>query len=284
MELDAILEDDAARRDAALAAAAAAPEHERSALAAKLGAIVKDAAAALAAAEEAGGETTAHAARLGRACVGLSLLRVEVAKSALLRVADEGTPTVKAALAHALRASETAEGRAVLVHLLSDDDAQADAVLAIGAGPWPEVLPALIEVAEANDRVARLAATPIATCGATAGPKEMNAAADFLLEQLDDDVVLPAAVDALLRLGNGFPGVAAKGKRIAKEPGTRKVAGLCLVAAFGEEGKASLLELALSGTKVDEDNARAFLGPLLEDGDERIRGAAERTWKALDLR
>ncbi len=284
MKLEAILGDNAAERSDALAAASSAPEHERSALASKVAAVARDTATALAEAAEAGQTTSGYETSFKRACIALATLRVEIAKSTLLRIADEGTKAVKGALARALAETRTTEGRAVLVHLLSDDDARGEAIVAIGEAPWPEVLPALIEVAETDDLAARLAAKPIARCGAAAGPKETNAAADFLLEQLDDDIVLPAAVDALIRFGAGFPGVTERAKRLAKEPGKRKIAGLCLVAAFGDEGNASFLELALAGTKTNEDAARTFLGPLLSDPDERVRNAARRTWKALDLK
>ncbi|HVH44088.1 MAG TPA: hypothetical protein VM925_17175 [Labilithrix sp.] len=281
MKVEAILGEDPKAREEAIAAAASAPEHERSALASKLGPLARDAAAALAAGEA---DSEGNTARLGRACTGLSVLRVEAAKNCLLRIADEGTPAVKSTLARALRATKTSEGRAVLVHLLSDDDARKDAIIAIGAAPWPGVLQALIEVAEADDHAARIAAIPIAKCGASGSPNEASAAADFLLEQLDDDVALPTAAVALLRFGRGFPAIAKVAKRIAKGPGNRKVACLCLVAAYGDEGNANFLELALAGTKVDGDAARAFLEPLMKDADERIRAAAERTWKALDLK
>lgn len=277
MQLEAILSDDAPQREAALKAATTAPEHERSAFAAKVATVAREAAAAF---EGSSGESDSM---LARACLALSVLRVELAKTVLMRIADQGTPAVKSAMARALREAKTAEGRAVLVHLLSDDDAREGAILAIGAAPWPEVLPALIEVAEADDHAARLAATPIAICGATAGPKEANAASDFLLELLDDEATMPAAVDALLRFGTGFLGIPEKARRLAKEPGKRKIGALCLVAAFGDEGNAAFLELALSGTKTDEEAARVFLGPLLKDPHERVRAAAERSWRALDL-
>ena len=283
MKLDAILSDDPRPRDDALAAVASAPEHERSALASKLAVAARDAAESLAAADERGESGSAHEVRLGRACVALSRLRVETARNSLLRIADEGTRSVKSALAHALRETNTAEGRAVLVHLLSDDEARDDAILAIGSAPWPGVLPALIEVAEADDHAARFATAPIARCGASGGPKELSAAVDFLLELLDEDVAFAEAIDALLRLGGALPAVVPKARRLTKEPGTRKVAGLYLLAAFGDEGNASFLELALSGTKTAEDAARTFLEPLLTDADERIRTAAERTWRAFDL-
>ena len=283
MKLDAILSDDPRARDDALAAVASAPEHERSALASKLAAAAREAADALATAEETGEATDPHEARVGRACVALSRLRVELARTALLRIADEGTRSVKSALAEALRGTTTTEGRAVLVHLLSDDEARPDAILAIGAAPWPEVVPALIEVAEADDQAAQLAIAAIARCGASGGPKELNAAVDFLLELLDEDVAFAPAIGALLRLGVAIPAVVPRAKRLTKEPGTRKVAGLYLLAAFGDEGNASFLELALSGTKTDEDAARTFLEPLLTDADARVRTAAERTWRAFDL-
>lgn len=291
--IEAILSDDDVERGAALEQAWAAPEHTRSAFANKLAASARDAAAALESVFEIGdGATLAppYEARFARACVALSVLRVESAKNALLRIADEATKPVRVALARALRGSRAAEGRAVLVHLLSDDDARDEAILAIGAAPWPEVLPALIEVAEGDEHAARLAALPIARCGAEAGPNEANAATDFLLEQLDDNEVLGAAATALLRYGTvlAASGIAAKGRLLAKEPGRRKICGLCLVAAFGDEGKATFLELALAGTRTDEAAARTFLGQLLTDASDdptdRTRAAAERTWQALDLR
>ncbi len=283
MNLDAILSDDQRTRDGALAEVATAPEHTRSALASKLGIVAREAADALAAAEEADQPAAEHETRLGRATAALSRLRVELARTCLLRIADEGSKRVKASLADALRETRTAEGRAVLVHLLSDDDARGDAILAIGSAPWPEVLPALIEVAEADDHAARLGAAPIARCGASGGPKELHAAIDFLLELLDEDAAFEPAIDALLRLGAALPAIVPRAKRLTKEPGRRKIAGLCLLAAYGDEGNASFLELALSGTKTDEDAARKFLEPMLDDADERIRAAAERTWRALDL-
>lgn len=279
MNLEALLSEDTTTRDGALALCERAAEHERSALGAKLGPIAKAAAATLADAPDAGPD----AARFTRACAALAALRVETAKSALLRIADEGTREVRAALARALSRARSTEGREVLVYLLSDEEARADAVAAIAAAPWPEVLPALIEIAEADDEAARLSAIAIARIGATAGPDERNAAADFLLEQLDDDALLPAAVEALLRFGLDFPGVAARAKRLAKEPGLRKPAGLCLVAACSDEGNAALIELALAGTKVEEEAARAFLEPLRSAADPRTRGAADRAWRALDL-
>jgi hypothetical protein len=284
MNLEAILGDDANLRAAALADAAAAPEHLRSAFASKLAIVARDAAGALAAADEAGLNTAPLVPELERVCVALSLLGVAAAKSCLYRIADEGTPAVKTALARALTRTKTPGGRAVLVHLLSDDDARAPALRAIEEAPWPEVLQQLIEIAEADDKSVRLTLFAIAKCGATAGPDETNAAADFLIEQLDDDGVLLVAVDALLRFGMGFPGVTQRARLLAKEPGKRKIAGLCLIAAFSDEGSAGLLELALSGHKADEGLARAFLGPLLADPDPRINEAATRTWKALDLR
>jgi hypothetical protein len=284
MRLDAILGNDDEEREAAIAACVNAPEHERSAFASKLAPIARETAAALAADEEAGRTASPHAAALGRACLALSILRVEAAKSCLLRIADEGSPGAKGELARALRGTTTAEGRAVLVYLLSDDEARPDAIRAIDAAPWPEVLPLLVEISEADDQSARIAARAIARCGATAGPNERYAAADFLLEQLGDDAVLMATFDALLRFGATFPGLVDRAKRLAKDADQRKVAGLCLVAAFGDDGNASLLELALSGSKADPDGARALLAPLRDDPDERIRQAAERTWRALDLR
>jgi hypothetical protein len=281
--LEALL-GDGDQREAELAACIAAPEHVRAATATKLAAIAREAAAAIAAAEEQGASTAAEINRFSRAIHALALLRVEHAKRALLGIADDCSFGVRRALARALRGTTTPEGRAVLVRLLADDDMRVEAILAIGAAPWPEVLPSLIEIAEADENAARFAAAAIAKCGATAGPKETYAAADYLVEQLDDDSTLAATVAALMRWGTAFPGVADKARQLAKESGKRKVAGLCLLAACSDEESSRLVELALTGAKADAEVAWRFLLPLLEDEDERVRSAAERARKALDLR
>lgn len=288
MSLDALFDNDRSVRAAALTQMTAEREHQRWAIGSRVAFIAKEAADALARAEEVGGPTTALATKLTRACVALSVLRVDVAKACLFRIADEGTPSVKSVLAHALRDTKTTEGRAVLLHLLSDDDARSDAIVAIGgaigAAPWAEVLPVLIEVAEADDHAARLAMKAIGKLGATGGERERNAAADFLVESLDDDAIRSAATFALLRYGAAFPPIVMeRAKRLAKEPGERKAVGLILLAAHaGDEGNAAFLELALAA-KTDEAAARAFLRPLREDPDARIQEAADRTWKVLSL-
>jgi hypothetical protein len=286
LSLDALFDNDRSVRTAALAQAMAEREHQRSAVAAKIAFIAKEIAAALARAEEVGGPTTALATKLTRACIALSVLRVDLARSCLFRIADEGTPSVKSVLAHSLRDTKTSEGRAVLVHLLSDDDARADAIVAIGgaisAAPWPEALPLLIEVAEADDHAARLAMKAIGKLGAMGGERERNAAADFLVEALDDDAIRSAATFALLRYGATFPPIVVeRAKRMAKEPGERKAVGLFLLAAY-DQGNVDFLELAMAA-KTDEAAARAFLGPLRNDPDARVQDAADRTWKVLSL-
>jgi hypothetical protein len=274
MTLDALLADDPKLREQALAEIASAPDHVRSAIAAKVAAFAREAAATLALEEAAPVEI------LSRACAALAVLQTGVARACLLRIADEGTPAVKSALARALHGNRTPDGRAIVVHLLSDDDARAEALLAIGVAPWPEVLPDLIEIAETDNPSARLALRAIAKCGATAGPAETNAASDFLLEQLDDDGVFLAAIEALLRFGSGFPGVIPRARRLALEPGKRKLAGLCLLAT---DESHDLVALARTGPAVDPRLARAFLGPFRSAEDERVRQAAERTWCTLAL-
>lgn len=290
MNLDAILGSELLVREAELRTIAGAAEHARAAMAGKLATIARNAAAALA--QEVELHEGASAETLERACRALSVLRVEAAKSCLVRIADEGTAVVKSVLASALRETTTPEGRSVLVHLLSDDDARAEAIVAIGAAPWPGVLPLLIEVSESDDQAARLSADVIAKVGATAGPDERFAATDFLLELVEDEATSSAAVGALLRFGSEFPGVTERARTLAKAAGKRRVGGLCLLAAAGEDD-ASLSELARSGAstgstastaKDDPRIAQRFLGPLLEAPEERIRRAAERTWRALDLR
>lgn len=284
MRMNAILGDDEQARDAALAASAGAPEHERSALTGKLAPIARELAAAVTAAERAGSSSPVESTAFARACRALSILGVEAAKSCLLRIADEGSSGVKRELARALRATTTAAGRAVLVHLLADDDARGEAILAIAVAPWPEVLPILIEISEADDHSARLAAEGIAKCGATAGPNERYAATDFLIEQLDDDAILSAAFDALLRFGASFPGVAERARRLAREPGERAIMGLCLLVACCPEGGPSLADILASAAPVDPPTARSLLGRLRQDPDERVRQVAERTSTLLEAR
>ncbi len=279
MKPEAILSDDDAQRAAALLAAASAPEHERAAFAAKLVTLTRDAAVPL----DGGTISPSVQERFVRAASALAALHVDLARSTLVRISDEGNATLKKILARALRTIPTAEARAVLLHLLSDDDARGEAVLAIGVAPWADALPALITVAEADDQIARLAALPIAKCGASGGRKEANAAADFLHEQLDDDIVLTSAAIALLRFGALLPGTARRGRELTREPDRRKCWGLCLVAAFGEETDAELFELVRLGARTTEPIARELLTPLLSDADDRVRGAATRTWNALGL-
>lgn len=272
----ALFSDDAGRRRAALEGCTQAPDHERFTLAGEVAGIAKRSADALTRAEETGADATRQMTELGRAAVALAILRGEIARSCLQRIADERSYTVKAALARSLRETRTPEAKNVLVYLLSDDDAQADALVAIGAAPWPEVLPALIEIAEADDRAARLAARAIARCGATAGPSEANAAASFLLEQLDDESVLFAAADALVRYGSGFRGVAAKARQLTTDHGNRRVAGLCILAATGAP-------LDMMTPRDIEEPARSFLQSLRVDPDPAVRSAAARTCVALGL-
>lgn len=248
-DLATLLHDDDETRALALEAISAAPEHVRSAMASKLAPVAREAAAVF------GTSAEIPAATLGRACAALALLRVELAKHCLFRIADEGSHAVKATLAQALRGTATTEGRSVLVHLLSDDDAFLDAISAIGVSPWPAVLPALIEVAEADRAAAELAVLPIARCGELGGPAEAAAALDFLLEQLDDDQVAPAAAAVVFPLCLKIPGFV----------------------------RTALARLARSG-RLDRDAARRILGPLLEHGDERVRTAAVQTARAIDTK
>lgn len=283
IDLTSLLADDDAVRMSAVAAARAAPEHARSALATRLAFITREAARGLGQAQPNKRLGPVLGPRVARGVYALSVLRVEAAKACLFGIADEESAPVKAVLARALHGTESPEGRALLVYLLADDEVRGEAIRAIAAQPWPGVVRPLIEVAEGDDEAARLAAAPIARCG-SAGGAEMFAAADFLLELLDDDGAFEAAVDALLHHGRGFPGIADRARRLAKEPGLRKPAGLCLVAFYTDIESSALLELALSGEKADPDVATAFLGALLHDQDEAIRDAAQRAWKALDLR
>lgn len=282
-DLSSLLADDDAVRLPAVAAAREAPEHARSALATRLAFITREAARGLGAATQTARIGAVLEPRLMRGVFALSLLRVESAKACLVGIADEESAPVKNVLARALTGTETNDGRALLVYLLSDDEVRAEAIRAISVRPWPGIVRSLIEVAEGDDDAARLAAATVASCGATF-PEETYAAADFLLELLDDDGAFEAAVDAILRHGRGFPGIAERAKRLAKEPGLRKPAGLCLLAFCTDIESSALLELALSGEKADADVAQTFLGGLLHDRDAAIRDAAQRAWKALDLR
>jgi hypothetical protein len=278
--IDTLLDNDVVKRHAALEGCIRLADHERFTLSADMAAFARKTADTLAAADENGAPTTDLSKMLGRATLALSMLRGEVARNCLLRIADERSYAVKSALARALRETKTAEGRSVLVYLLSDDDAQADALVAIGASPWPEILPALIEIAESDDRAARLAARAIARCGANAGPNEAAAAASFLLEQLDDESVVFAAADAIVRFGARLPGVAKKARQLAAQDGNRRIAGLSIIAATGEPDLASIAGRA---REITDQNAHVFLRSLREDRNPAVQEAGVRTARALGL-
>lgn len=272
-----LLSDETATRESAIRALEAAPEQLRLAMAARLTHLARESTAALATAQ-----SQPHAQMLARACSALAVLRIDAAKQCLLRIAEEGSRTAKATLANALRATKTPDGRAVLVHLLSDDEVRGAAILAIGEEPWPGILASLIEIAETDERAAVLALGPIARCGEAGGPNESSAAADFLLEQLDDDAMAPKAAIALLRLGRRAPAVVRAVKHVAKNHGPRKIPCLFVVAGH-EPDDAVFLELARAVGPKEHDAARRFLKPLRDDESESVRLASTRTWNALGL-
>jgi hypothetical protein len=282
-ELDALLGDDDGAREQALGLLRAAPEHVRTAVAGRLAKILRYEANFIAIAED-HGETSALRRRdLERLLRALAIVDVAAARVPLVRLADEGTPSLKSTLARALRGVDSAEAHAVLAYLLSDEDARADALAAITEAPWPEVLPDLIEIAEVDDASLCLAIEAIARCGATSGPRERNAAADFLVEQLDDEELLATVVPALLRHGPDFPGVAARAERLVGDVGRRKVAGLVLLAGAGRT-EDHLRELATRKGPVELEASQLFLTPLLHDPSPSVREAAHRAALVTGLR
>lgn len=278
IDLDALIGEDETKRAAALHSVGQAPDYVRAGIATKLGPAARAAAAALAAEG-----TPASASNLERLLGALAVLRVASAKHCLLRIADEGGREVKATLARALHGNTTAEGRAVLVHLLSDGESRDDALAAIAKRPWTEVLPALIELAEADGKAAELAIGPIAECGSRGTWREASAAVDFLFEQLDDDAMAVAATVALVgdELRRAFPELVAVAKKLAIRPESRRFACLCVVAADASVDDASLAELVRAGGKYGIDAARRQLEPFRAYPDDRIRASAERVVRAL---
>jgi len=138
---------------------------------------------------------------LDRILPALARLRVDSAKNCLLRLADEESAVSKTALVRALRGTDTKATRAVFLHLLSDEAMQIEAISAIGEAPWEGVLPDLIELAESDDHVAKVALAGIVRC-ASHGPEDAQAVYDFLLELLSDPVLkhdARAALDELHR-------------------------------------------------------------------------------------
>ena len=187
--IDDLLEGDDATRQAILAGLPALPEHVRGALAIRLIPLAREAA-----------EGPDQAA-LDLILPALARLRVDSAKNYLLRLADEESVVSKTALVRALRGTDTTVTRAVFLHLLSDESMQIAAVTAIGEAPWAGVLPDLIELAESDDGVAKVALAGIVRCAAH-GADDAQAAYDFLLELLADPVLkhdARAALDELHR-------------------------------------------------------------------------------------
>jgi hypothetical protein len=186
-----LFHEDDEMRARALATLADVPEHARAALAAKLIPYARDAAARIAEATE---------RELSRIVVALAHLRVESAKSCMLRLAEDESLPVKRVLAQSLAGLRMPEVRATLIALLSDDVARFFAIEAIRSAPFPEALRDLIELAEADDAVANVAAPVIATCALAGGMAERHAATDFLSELLEDEVLRPRAEEALALL------------------------------------------------------------------------------------
>jgi hypothetical protein len=140
-------------------------------------------------------------------------------------------PHEKRAFEEQLRGATTPEAREALLSLLVDPDARTTAFDVAADAPWPALLEALTELAETDEPCARLAAFPIARCGAVCGPDERAAAADCLYELLDDDGTLISAAVALIHSGQRFPGLVQEARRLGKESGFRRVVGMSLLAA-----------------------------------------------------
>lgn len=187
--IDDLLSEDDATRHTALEKLASLSEAARGLLAATFIPLAREAA-----------EGPDQAA-LDRILPTLARLRVDSAKNCLLRLADEESVVAKMALVRALRGTDTKATRAVFLHLLSDEAMQIEAISAIGEAPWSGVLPDLIELAESDDRVAKVALAGIVRCAAH-GPEDAHAAYDFLLELLSDPALkhdARAALDELHR-------------------------------------------------------------------------------------
>lgn len=290
MFVNDLFHEDDGLRQAALAMLDAVPDHTRGALAAKLAPLARNAAVKLAERE---GDPEAFA-RFSRTVVALAHLRVDGAKNCLVRLAEDESRPVKNAIARALAGNRTNAARIVILQLLSDDAARFEAIEAVRAAPWPEVLPALIELAEVDDAIARVAASVIALCGVSGGPDEANAAADFLMELLDDDALFLAALDPLVRHAPRLNGLAAKGAELARCTGARRAGGLALLAATGIDREASFEQLFAMLARGDLLSMNPLLhamdASVLLSGFARarasasaeVRASADRTWQLLE--
>jgi hypothetical protein len=193
MVVNDLFHEDDDLRARALATLSDVPEHARAALAAKLIPYAREAALQI---EEGPGGTGA----LSRIVLALAHLRVESAKSCMLRLAEDESLPVKRVLALSLVGLRLPEVRATLMALLSDDVARFFAIETIRSAPFPEALPDLIVLAEADDAFAIAAAPVIAMCALAGGPAERHAATDFLSELLEDDGLRAQAELALALL------------------------------------------------------------------------------------
>jgi len=277
-------------RARALATLADVPEHTRAALAAKLVPFAREAARNVAEGQPPSLPRVPLAdpsAALSRIVVALAHLRVESAKSCLLRLAEDKSAGVKRVLTQSLGGLGILEIRGVLIALLSDDDARPAAIEAIRKAPFPEALPALIELAEADDALAREAIPVIAACARAGGAAETNAAADFLVELLEDDGLAVTAAETLLRHGASWTGVAARAKALLR--GERRALGHALLAATGEEASFGELFAACAREEVPRVLLHAFDASLLltafararASDDPALRANAEAAWSKL---
>jgi hypothetical protein len=190
-----LFHSDEGLRTRALATLEGVPEHARASLAAKLIPYARDAATRVADAT-----IPDPSPMLSRIVVALAHLRVESAKQCMLRLAQDECLPVKRVLARSLAGLRVPEVRPTLMALLSDDVARFFAIEAIRSAPFPEALRDLIELAEADDAIARVGVSVIAACARAGGPAERAAAADFLSELLDDEALAGPAKDALTLL------------------------------------------------------------------------------------
>lgn len=285
MFVNDLFHEDDVLREQALAMLAAVPDHTRAALAARLAPTAREAAGKIAEGD------VSVLVPFSRTVAALAHLRVESAKNCLLRLAEDESDPVKAAIARSLAGIRTVEARAVLVHLFSDDATRAEAIRAVRAAPWPEVLPALIELAEADDELALATVPVIGLCGASGGTPEAFAATDFLTELLDDEALVIPAVEAILR--HRFVVGTARATALARGSGPRRAAGLALLATAGVDRDAcfgSLFALIAAGAvsdaprllhAVDASLLLTAFARARESGDDAARANAERAWSLL---
>jgi hypothetical protein len=267
MTIDDLMQDDDTARKAALAALADAGEADRAGLVAGLAERSGPAATALATADAAGESADQAEAGVERAARALGQTGVAQAAAPLTALTRHASKAVRKKAVIGLFSVRTAPARQVLAEALAaeeDDEVRNDLADAIKSAPWAEVAPVALAAARRTAPFSQQLAAAVAASAAAGSDADRAAAAEVLLAQgrsaSDADFRVQQrslqTLDALIRFGGGFPGVAdAAGELTGSADPKLRTVGLALRAAAGVDRDAALTELIGLQAKGSQDES-----------------------------